>query len=282
MRRAKMNNPDKNKCIIVYSRHWSETFTIQGMYTLISPDTRVITCFSPDRLVESLSVYSTAPVILGILPHESIFLLSRLSPYLQQRHILLFGDEFNFVDRMAPFYFFKGDITFHAWKDKTIMKTRTILYDFLINKPLNRVPIQHIPVQPGVPDKDELIYHVNIYLCQMFLHHGVGENAGKVLLMLAYGFSTKEIARELGICTKTVSVYKYNGLALLGMETGSFNIYRGIIVRPVLQKYNYGEKSVKTGCSYNEKEINKSVIFHKEINPITFPLSSNIAENDKI
>lgn len=275
-----MNNPDKNKCVIVYARHWPETCATEGLYTLISPATRIVTCFSPDRLVESLSVYATAPVILGILPHESIFLLSRISPYLQQRHILLLGEKFNFVDRMIPFYFLGGDITFHEWKDKTIMQTRTILYDFLINKPLNKAVLHYIPIHPVTPHGDELIYHVNVYLCQMFLHHGVGENSGKVLLMLAYGFSTEEIARQLGICTKTVSVYKYNGLSLLGMETGSFNVYRGILVRSTLQKDAYGEKSTTTGCLYTANKTTPTVIFRKEIKPMSLPLSSNISESE--
>ena len=277
-----MNNPDKNKCVIVYSRHWPETCATEGLYTLISPDTKIETCFSPDRLIESLSVYATAPVILGILPHESIFLLFRLSPYLQQRHILFLGYKFNFVDRMTPFYFFGGDITFHEWNDKTILQTRTDLYDFLINKPLNKAPLDYIPIHPVTTHGDELIYHVNAYLCQMFLHHGIGESSGKVLLMLAYGFSTDEIARQLGICTKTVSVYKYNGLSLLGMKTGSFNVYRGILVRSTLQKYVYGEKSITTGCLYSENKTTPSVIFQKEIKSLTLPLCLNIAENDNI
>lgn len=277
-----MNNSDKNKCVIVYSRHWPETCATEGLYTLISPNTIIETCFSPDRLIESLSVYATAPVILGILPHESIFLLSRLSPYLQQRHILLLGGKFNFVDRMTPFYFFGSDITFHEWKDKTIMQTRGVLNNFLINKPLNKAPLHYIPVHPVTSSGDELVYHINAYLCQMFLYHGVGESSGKVLLMLAYGFSTEEIARILGICTKTVSVYKYNGLSLLGMETGSFNVYRGIFARSTLQKYEYDEKSFTTRYPYTENKTTPSVIFRKEIRTRTLPSCINISESDNI
>lgn len=105
-----MNNISYSEFLIVYALQWPETYAIEELYSQVFPDTQIKTCFSPQSLVELLEVYTTAPVILGILPHESILLLSRLSPHLQQRRIQFFGQKFNYADRVVPFYFVPTDI----------------------------------------------------------------------------------------------------------------------------------------------------------------------------
>lgn len=232
-----MNKMTGKRCIIVYSLRWPETCAIKGLYALISPDIQIITCFTPETLAELLSKYTTASVILGILPHESIFLLSRLGPYLQQHHILFFGQRFNYVDKTLPIYFLNGNAKFLAWKEKTILQISKNLSEFLTDQNYHGSTDCYISMPSERPCDRELIYHVNHYLYQMFSHYGVGERSGKVLLMLSYGLSTEKISRVLGICSKTISVYKYNGLSRLGMSTGSYNIHRGIFVRAILQQY---------------------------------------------
>lgn len=102
-----MNNLSYSECIIVYALQWPETYAIEGLYNQVSPATQIEPCFSPESLIELLEAYTTAPVILGILPHESVILLSRLTHYLQQRRILFFGQKFNYADRVVPFYFYQ-------------------------------------------------------------------------------------------------------------------------------------------------------------------------------
>lgn len=247
-----------NRCVIVYSLMWPEACAIMALYAMISPDTRVIICFSPEKLAEVLSENTTASVILGILPHESIFLLSRLRPHLHKRHVLFFGQRFNYVDKTTPFYFLVRDFKFLAWKNKTIMEIQEILFDFLNNYHYNSGDDYYRYIPLVEPNINELIYHINDYLYQMFSHYGVSQNSGKILLMLSYGLSTEKIANLLGICTKTVSVYKYNGLSLLGMETGNYNIHRGIFVRINLQQFEICEGKVRVIISQNKVECEDS------------------------
>lgn len=237
MERKKMNKLGTKSSLILYSKHWPESFAIKGLNAIVSSDIQVIICFSPEKLAEKLSVYTNASVILGILPHESIFLLSKLKYLLQKRHVMFFGKKFNYADRMIPFYFFTGDIKFYEWKNKTTRQTRTVFSDFLITEAPYYCTDRHIPLQPVTTNPEELIYCVNRYLYKMFSAHGVSKTSGKVLFMLSYGLSTEEIARLLEISAKTVSVHKYKGLSLLGMETGSYNIYHGIFVRAALQQH---------------------------------------------
>ncbi|EEJ7234533.1 hypothetical protein S483_002476 [Salmonella enterica subsp. salamae] len=77
---------------------------------------------------------------------------------------------------------------------------------------------------------------VNDYLLNMFYHYGINECTGRVLQMLSCGASTKEVASYLGISAKTVSVYKINGLRLLNMKVSSYNLYRGVLVKAMLQQ----------------------------------------------
>ncbi|HHR4183560.1 hypothetical protein [Citrobacter cronae] len=226
-----------NQCIIVYSLRWTETNAIAGLCTLVSPDIHIATCFSAEELVELLSIHTTAPVILGILPHESVLLLSRLGYYLRQRQILFFGQTFNYADRAIPLYFLITNISFHEWKNKTIPQTQEALSDFISTKNTD-TDIQHNkPIPPVFSHTNELIHHINVYLYQGLSSHGVGLQSGIILVMLSCGLSTDNIAKLLNICNKTVSVYKYKGLSVLGMGTGAYNIYRGILVRSTLQQY---------------------------------------------
>ncbi|ASG55779.1 SPI1-associated transcriptional regulator SprB [Salmonella bongori] len=231
-----------NQCIIVYSLRWPETCAIAGLYAHISPKTHIMTCFSPEELVELLSEYTTAPVILGIHPHESVFLISLLGPYLQHRPVLFFGQKFNYADRMIPLYFLIGNIIFYPWKDKSLIQTQMMLSDFIRVKSTNKKIQHHRTVSSEMSSADELIYHLNGYLYQMFSHHGLEEQSGIILIMLSHGLSAKRIATLLNISTRNVSVHKYKGLALLGIETGSYNIYRGILVRITLQQYSFERK----------------------------------------
>lgn len=235
-----MNN---NQRIIVYSLRWTDTSAIASLCTHISPDIHIVTCFSTEELVELLSVYTTAPVILGILPHESVLLLSRISYHLQQRQILFLGQKFNYADRTIPLYFLVTNILFYEWKNSTINQTKEVLSDFIctLNQNIdNNVP-PHKNIHPVFPHDNELINHINMYLYQMLSAYKVGKQSAAILIMLSCGLSTDNIAKLLNICEKTVSVHKYKGLSLLGMETGTYNIYRGILVRSTLQQYTFEE-----------------------------------------
>lgn len=228
-----------NQCIIVYSLRWTETSAIAALCTNTSQDINIMACFSAEELVELLSVYTTAPVILGILPHESVLLLSRIGYYLQQRKVLFMGQEFNYADRTVPLYFSITNVIFHEWKNKTPPQTQEFLSDFInIEYKNNETYIKpNKVILPAVCQTNELIHNINIYLHQMLSSYGVGEQSGTILIMLSCGLTTDNIAKLLNICNKTVSVYKYKGLSLLRMETGAYNIYRGILVRSTLQQY---------------------------------------------
>lgn len=240
-----------HKCIIVYALHWPETYAIEGLYRQISPDSQVVTCFTPDALVDALSIHKMAPLILGILPHECLFLLARLTPYLHLRRMLFLAQKFNYADRMLPSYFSSGDIIFYEWKDRKneqIHKQIQIaLLDCIAHKPnkgggdKNKV----IPLTKNL-NADELISHVNLYLYQTLPRHKVSEQQRRILFMLSWGWSTARIANILGIHIKTVSAHKLNGLSRLGMGTRSIDVYRGISTKSLLQQYVLLDTSLNT------------------------------------
>ncbi|HAU6732980.1 TPA: hypothetical protein JEL83_002896 [Salmonella enterica subsp. enterica serovar Elisabethville] len=228
-----MSKRNYNDFVIVYSLSWPETCAVEGLSTLTSTDTRIVVCFSPEELAELLSAYPTAAVILGMLPHENVYLLFSLAPHLQHRRILFLGQKFNYVDLTVPFYFFACDINFHEWKDKTIIETLSVLSNFLVTRTCN---CSSTPEQPAASSADELLSNVNGYLLQMLSHHGVEKSTGRVLHMLSCGLSPEDVARLLGISAKTVSVHKYKGMSRLKMKTSSYNIYCGLLVKANLQK----------------------------------------------
>lgn len=233
-----MNNLQHNPCIIVYSLQWGETYAIEGLYTQLLPHVRIMICFTPAELIDLLSKYRTASVILGILPHESVFLLSRIGPYLQKRPILLFGQKFNYADRTIPAFFSINDIKFCEWKSKKIIQISKVLSDFAMIKSINHDANCPVPIISTVLHADDLIYRLNLYLYQQLSRHRVGEYSAKVLCMLSCGFTIKEIEKLLCIHAKSLSAHKYRGLSLLGIETSSYNIFRGFFIKAALQKYN--------------------------------------------
>lgn len=82
-----------------------------------------------------------------------------------------------------------------------------------------------------------LMSDVNDYLLSMFYHYGINECTGRILRMLSCGVSTKDVASYLSISARTDSVYKINGLRLLNMKINSYNLYRVIFVKTILQQY---------------------------------------------
>ncbi|EBV2307624.1 TPA: hypothetical protein ACIGVG_004147 [Salmonella enterica] len=236
--------------VIIYSRLWPETMAIEGICALVSYTFRITTCFSPEDLVKSLSAHPGAHVILGILPHESLRLLSMLKPYLQTQHLLFWGHRFNYVDRTLPFYFLSGDIHFHERENDTVLKSQAVLSSFITSNPSVGVfdgcsavkPEPRSTVKPEPRTVEALMSDVNDYLLRMFYHYGVDYSTGRVLQMLSCGYSTKDVASSLGMSDKIVSLHKIKGLRLLHMKVSNNNIYRGIFVKKVLQQEYLGVK----------------------------------------
>lgn len=251
-----MINQPHHKCIIVYALHWPEAYAIAGLYHQISPESHIVTYFTPEALADALSVHKTASLILGIQPHESVFLLFRLAPYLHQRRMLFFGQKFNYADRAIPFYFTSGDIAFHEWKDKKSKQIQTALLDFIVHKADIRTMEKNKCILPAKTlNADELISYVNYYLYQTFPHNKVGEQPRRILFMLSWGWSTTRVANILGIHIKTVSSHKLSGLSRLGMGISSVDVYRGISVKAILQRYTWLDTNRKT--SMGEWRVNR-------------------------
>lgn len=258
-----MNNLSYSECIIVYAIQWPETYAIEGLYNQVSLATQIEPCFSPESLIELLEAYTTAPVILGILPHESVLLLSRLTPYLQQRRILFFGQKFNYADRVVPFYFLPMDIEFIEWTNNTPKKILPMLSSLIIPEAVKPEIDKNHPTPLLPSNADELIYHVNIYIYQMLSNYGVGKQSRRVLLMLASSLSIRKIAKILDINIKTVSLYKLKGLYRLGMGTSSYDVYRGIFVNTLLQQYRPDDKchqKMEFSSNRVKKENNKNLL----------------------
>lgn len=250
-------------CILVYSQQWPETVAITNLYAQISPDIQILACFSPKELIEQLSVHVTSSVILGMHPHESIFLLFSLQNYLQRRRILFWGEKFYFSDRMIPFYLLNqnNDILFHEYKGNSLSHAMEKLSYFISSKTYENSTNFYTTVVPAVSHANELIFHINMHLYKMLSRHGVGEYSGVILCMLSSGLSTKQIADLLNICKRTVSAHKYKGLSRLGIEPGSYNLHRGILVKADLQLFEFGGASIKRGCHHSDKRSIKKNFF---------------------
>lgn len=258
-----MNNISYSEFLIVYALQWPETYAIEELYSQVFPDTQIKICFSPQSLVELLEVYTTAPVILGILPHESILLLSRLSPHLQQRRILFFGQKFNYADRVVPLYFFPTDIEFIEYMHKTPKQIIPMLSSLIISK-LDSSDIIKKYRHPIPSNTDDLIYHVNSYIYQTLSNYGIGKQPRRVLLLLACGLSVKKIAQILSINIKTVSLYKLKGFHHLGMGTSSYDVYRGVFVKSILQQYKPDDKrnqKKELPANRAKKEDSRNLLF---------------------
>ncbi|WP_079902625.1 LuxR C-terminal-related transcriptional regulator [Salmonella enterica] len=234
-----MNSQWHQRCIIIHALQWVDAKAIEGLYLHISPKTQIVVCFTVDALIEALDCYKHAPVVLGVAPHESIFLLARLASHLQQHRTLFFGRQFNYVDRQAPFYFLASGVEFYAWKDKSLKEAQIALLDFILHKKSTAIMPEYISQPPRVLRADVLISHVNRYLYLGLPHWGVREQSRRVLVMLAWGGSTIKIADTLGVSVKTVSAHKLFGLACLDMGIGSDDIYRGIVAKEILQRYAF-------------------------------------------
>ncbi|HBM0247553.1 hypothetical protein NA256_20315 [Salmonella sp. NW805] len=241
-----MNSQGSQRYVIVYALQWVDAKAIEGLYRQIAPKTQVVVCFTVDGLVDALALYEHAPVVLGVYPHESIFLLARLAPHLQLRRTLFFGRQFNYVDRQAPFYFLASGVEFYAWKDKSLKEAQIALLVFIHQKKSPAIIPEYISQLPRVLRADVLISYVNRYLYLVLSRWGVREQSRRILIMLAWGWSTIKIADTLGVNVKTVSSHKLFGLTCLGMGIGSYDIYRGIVAKEMLQRYAFthiGEES---------------------------------------
>lgn len=108
-----------------------------GLVCAYITKTHIMTCFSPEELVELLSEYTTAPVILGIHPHESVFNIPAWTLFATST-CAIFGQKFNYADRMIPLYFLIGNIIFYPWKDKSLIQTQMMLSDFIRVKSTNK------------------------------------------------------------------------------------------------------------------------------------------------
>lgn len=241
-----MNSQWHQRCIIVHALQWVDAKAIEGLYLQISPKTQIVVCFTVDELVDALALHEHAPVVLGVYPHESIFLLARLASNLQQHRILFFGRQFNYVDQQAPFYFLADGVEFYAWKNKSIEEAQIALLDFSHQKKSIDITPEYISQPLLVLRPNILISHVNRYLYLELPRWGVREQSRRTLIMLAWGWSTIKIADTLGVNVKTVSSHKLFGLANLEMSIGSCDIYRGIVAKEILQRYAFKHISEET------------------------------------
>ncbi|CUR95064.1 hypothetical protein FCJ30_01495 [Salmonella enterica] len=234
-----MNSQWRQRCVIVHALQGVDAKAVEGLYLQISPKTQIVLCFTVDELVDALELYEHASVVLGVYPHESIFLLARLASHLQQRRTLFFGRQFNYVDRQVPFYFLSNGVEFYAWKNKNLKEAQIALLDFIQQKKSTGITPEYISQPPGILRADVFISHVNSYLYLRLPKWGVRGQSRKTLIMLAWGGSAIKIANTLGVSVKTVSSHKLLGLAILEMGTGSYDIYRGIVAKEILQRYAF-------------------------------------------
>lgn len=230
-----MGNLNINRHVVVYSNQWIEALTIERLYQYSSTSIIIIQCSDHNSLIQALISNPTAPVILGLLPHESIFLLSLIYKHLPARRVLFFGRQFNYIDRQIPAYFLSGEMQYFAWEDNDIKQTHTMLINFSHkNKRCDIVRFKsHVTVQ-----RENLVHNLNIYLSQR-LSSRLSHQSSRVLMMMSQGYSSSRIARVLGINIKTVSSHKVQGLLQLNMGIRCNDIHRGIQIKQNLQRYLY-------------------------------------------
>ncbi|ENP2200677.1 hypothetical protein ACDA27_004667 [Salmonella enterica] len=215
--------------VVVFSRQWVESVAVSGLLQGES-GLRVYTVYSESGLEGWLDGTGNGVVVLGMSPHEDVEILSRLGVRLSGRKVVFVGRKFYWTDYMVPYLCgIKGAgfctldmLPVSAGK----MSLRRMMKSVYPGCVLNEL---QVPVLREGIEKRQLLWWLNFWLSRCRDMLGVTAKENDVLLALSEG-------RQAFTDKKKRSVLKSKGLEKLGEKRHAVSLYRGIVLRPELQR----------------------------------------------
>ncbi|ECJ2556731.1 TPA: transcriptional regulator [Salmonella enterica subsp. enterica] len=242
------------KTVLIYGDLWTDCHTMKAF---ISRD-RLISariCESVSDLLHKLSHLPQACLILCLRPHEHVYLFYNIRCWLKKRKVLIVTDRMYYSDQCVVRYF-----GLSQWLE------RDELIPFIFPERSGNAPSGGWgrfmrprlngdvagAAEKGEGDgeigEDSILSRLNLY-ARWNLPAGVKETRYTLLLQLASCRRAVELAAQLNMSPKTVSIYRRDTMFRLNMEPSLVSLYRGLKVLKQLQRTplmaEYGNLSEK-------------------------------------
>ncbi|EKF3854794.1 hypothetical protein OZL72_001700 [Salmonella enterica] len=243
--------------VVVYGDEWAVTSAVCSLVALQWPRAVVERVSGLSTLVQILQRHASAGVLLCLRPHEHIPVLDVLTPLLRGRVVRVVSPVVWYSDRMVLGWLgYRPAVStqaLQAWlpgreKGRSGSHPLAGFMDVLMHQ--GAVTVN---VMPGVMSWSRTARLVRDIRQESLRRLPGTVNARQwfTLCCFAEGMKGSEVAAQTGLKEKTVSLYRRHALAALGMETvvRGMPLYRGILVREMLQQYPAGAETTEVVCA---------------------------------
>lgn len=227
------------KMVIIYGDMWTDCYAMDAIIRRRCLAEKVLMCDSVSVLVQYLSTFPDARMVLCLRPHEHVYFFYMLRGILKQHRVLVVADRLYYTDWCVMQYFGMGDYLLRNELTSFILPGSALpdrWFRFWCHRQLSS------PEKTWKTDRgdgritpEEVLFNINHY-AQRHLPTGVSMEKYALLLVLSTGQAAGGLAKRIKLSPKTVSTYRIQAMERLGMVSSPLSLQRGVRLLKHLQR----------------------------------------------